>query len=105
MPNKRQALATILLATAAVLAHAQEDAKKEPKTGTNYVPFLSSAMPARGQVRMIFRNICASAFQIRVEARGNIRESGIEAGSPEKPSRAFVLCKTDERCEVAKWQY
>jgi hypothetical protein len=100
--------ATGLLATAAVLAvttaYAQEGAK-DPKTGKGCVTFMSSEMTPQGQVRMNYRNTCANAFQIQVQAGENIRNKSIEAGSPEKPSKAYVTCKSDDRCEVAKWKF
>ncbi len=105
----KHTLAMGLLATAAILAqspaHAADDAKKDPKTGKSCVAFMSYETTSVGQVRMNFRNICASPFQIRVEATGRVREKGIEPGSPEKPSKAFVTCKSDDRCEAAKWQF
>lgn len=97
-----------MLATAAVLAvttaYAQDGAK-DPKSGKSCVTFMSSEMTPQGQVRMNYRNTCANAFQIQVQAGENIRKKSIEAGSPEKPSKAFVTCKSDDRCEVAKWKY
>jgi hypothetical protein len=95
----------MLLAAVTVVAHAEDAPKTEPKTGKNCVTFMSFETTDIGQVRMNFRNICSSPFQIRIEAAARIREKGIEPGSPEKPSRAYVTCKADDRCEVAKWQY
>jgi hypothetical protein len=97
-----------LLTTAAVLAvtsaYAQEGTK-DPKSGKSCVTFMSSELTPQGQVRMNYRNTCANAFQIQVHAGENIRKKSIEAGSPEKPSKAYVTCKSDDRCEVAKWKF
>jgi hypothetical protein len=101
----RQTLAIGLIATAATLAHAGEAAKTEPKTGKHCVIFMSSELTNTGLTRMNYRNICASPFQIRILAGENMRKKGIEPGSPEKPSRAYVTCKPDDRCEMAKWEY
>lgn len=100
--------AIVLLATAAGVAstsaYSQEGAK-DPKSGKSCVTFMSSEMTPQGQVRMNYRNTCANAFQIQVQAGENIRKKSIEAGSPEKPSKAYVTCKSDDRCEVAKWKF
>jgi hypothetical protein len=101
----KQTLATGLLAAAAVLAQAGEAAKTEPKTGKNCVTLMSSELTATGLVRMNYRNICASPFEIRINAGDVIRKRGIDSGSPEKPTRGYVTCKSDDRCEVAKWEY
>jgi hypothetical protein len=97
-----------LLGTAAVFAtppvQAQEGAK-DATSGKKCVIFMSSEMTPQGQMRMNYRNICPNTFQIQVEAGETIRKKSIEAGSPEKPSRAYVTCKPDDRCEVAKWKY
>jgi hypothetical protein len=106
MPTHRQFIAIALLAAAAVVAHAEDASKKDPKTGKNCVTFLSFEAPDdRGRVKVNFRNTCASSFQIQMQVDGKVRENRIEAGSPEKPSRAFITCKSDERCEAAKWDY
>jgi hypothetical protein len=104
MRFQRQIFATAL-AAAAALAHAQEAAKKEPTSGKDCVTFMSSELTNTGLTRLNYRNICTSPFQIRIQAGENLREKAIEPGSPEKPAKAFVTCKPDERCEVAKWRY
>jgi hypothetical protein len=101
----RQIFATAMLGAAAVLTHAEEAAKKEPKSGKDCVTFMSSELTNTGQTRMNYRNICTSPFQIRIQTAENLREKAIEPGSPEKPAKAFVTCKADDRCEVAKWRY
>ena len=105
MRYQGQIIAMALLATAATLAHASEAAKKDPVTGKNCVIFMSSEGTNTGMVRMNYRNTCGSPFQIRVQSRERTREGAIEAGSPDKPSRAQITCKSDEGCEVAKWRY
>lgn len=98
-----------LLAMAAILAHtptrADEAARKEPSSGKNCVSFVSSEFTNTGLLRMNYRNICDGAFQIRLQVGEKIREKSIEAGSPAKPSRAYITCKAEDRCEVAKWSY
>lgn len=100
-----QTLAIALLAATASIAHAGEATKTEPKTGKNCVTFMSSELTQTGLVRMNYRNICASPFQIRIQAGDAIRKKSIEPGSPEKPTRGYVTCRSDDRCEVAKWEY
>jgi hypothetical protein len=74
MPTHKQTLAIVFLAAAAVLAHAEEAAKKDPKTGKNCVTLASSdPTDNRGLVRMNFRNICASPFQIGKVASSRVR--------------------------------
>jgi hypothetical protein len=102
---RKQILAIALLAATAVLAHAGEAAKKDPKTGKSCVTFMSSEGTNTGMVRLNYRNICPSAFQISIQSSEARREGAIEAGSPEKPSKTYITCKSDERCEVAKWGY
>ncbi len=102
--SRKAFIAMVLLTTTATLAHA-EDSAKDPKTGKNCVSYFSSEMTSTGQVQMNFRNICASAFQIHVLASGRTRDKDIEAGSPETPARVSLICKPEERCEAAKWQY
>jgi hypothetical protein len=97
-------LFTIAATFAIAPAHAGE-AAKEPKTGKSCVSFISSELTNVGKVKMNYRNICANPFQIRISSGENTREGTIEAGSPDKPSRAFITCNSDERCEVAKWKY
>jgi hypothetical protein len=104
MRFQRQVLAITVLTTVAILGKAEE-AAKDPKSGKSCVTFMSSEVTISGQTRMNYRNTCASPFQIRIQAAGNTREKGIEPGSPEKPSKAYVTCKADDRCEVAKWRY
>lgn len=98
-----------LLGCAAVLAyvpaHAAQPGQKEPTTGKSCVSFFSADTTEPGRQRLYFRNICASSFQIRIEAGTKVREGTIEAGSPAKPAKAHVTCNADERCDSAKWRY
>lgn len=104
----KHTLATGLMVAAAGLAcapvHAAE-AAKDPKTGKNCVTFMSSELDHIGQTRMNYRNVCASSFEIRILARDNVRRKTIEAGSAEKPSKIYITCKPDDRCEAVKWEY
>jgi hypothetical protein len=54
---------------------------------------------------MNYRNTCASAFEIRIQAAGNTRRKTIEPASPEKASTAYIICTPDDRCESVKWDY
>lgn len=105
----RHTLAAGVLATACLFAlspaHAADDAKRHPQTGKKCVTFIAADQTNVGQTRMIFRNICDSAFEIRIQAGKNPRQKSIEAGSPEKPSTAYITCQGGDRCETAKWVY
>lgn len=103
--KKIPALAISLLAATATLAHAEDTGKKDPKTGKACVSFVSSELSDQGLVRMNFRNTCDSPFRIQIQATAANRQKSIEAGTPEKPAKAYVSCKPDDRCETAKWQY
>jgi hypothetical protein len=97
-----------LVIAAAVLVQApaySADAAKDPKSGKACVTFISSEYTPAGRVQMNYRNTCPTAFQIKIQAGENVRKKGIEAGSAEKPSKAGVLCTSEDRCEVAKWVY
>lgn len=103
---KNQILAVALLATTASLVHAADDtAKKDPKTGKNCVIFISSEPANNAMVRMNFRNTCDTPFEIRISAGQNTRKKSIEAGSSDKPSKAYVTCRASDVCETAKWSY
>ncbi|MEO6080573.1 MAG: hypothetical protein ABIQ86_12435 [Steroidobacteraceae bacterium] len=97
-----------LITAAAALVQAPAytaDAAKDPKSGKACVTLISSEHTSTGRVQMNYRNTCATAFEIKIQAGENVRKKGIEAGSAEKPSKAAVLCTSDDRCEVAKWLY
>jgi hypothetical protein len=97
-----------LVTAAAVLAQATAhaaDAAKDPKSGKACVTFMSSEYTTTGRVQMNYRNTCATAFEIKLQTGDSVKKKGIEAGTPEKPSKATLLCKSEDRCEVAKWVY
>jgi hypothetical protein len=100
---KKQIIAIALLGAIASFAHAED--QKDPQTGKKCVTFMSSELTPTGQIRMQFRNICANPFHVEVQAQSRVRATDIEAGSADKPAKAYVNCKTDERCEAAKWTY
>jgi hypothetical protein len=102
----RQLIAIALLGATAGFSHAQ-DAATDPQSGKKCVTFMSSETTPTGQTRMVFRNTCASPFRVQVQVPlGNrTRETNIEAGTADKPSKAYVNCRADERCEAAKWTY
>lgn len=99
----KQIIAIALLGATASFAHAQE--QTEPESGKKCVTFMSSELTPTGQIRMQFRNICGNPFHVQVQATSRMRSTDIEAGSVEKPAKAYVNCKTDDRCEAAKWSY
>lgn len=104
---KRQFIAIAMLGAVASLAHAQDAGQTDPQSGKKCVTFMSSDLTPTGQVRMQFRNVCANPFHVEVQTSlsNRIRTTNIDAGSADKPAKAYVNCKTDERCEAAKWTY
>jgi hypothetical protein len=102
----KRSLITIALFGATIsLAHAEDAGRKDPKTGKNCVTQLSSETTDTGLLRMYFRNTCDSKFQVQIMASTRTRAGSIDPGTPEKPSKGYVTCKTDDQCEVAKWKY
>jgi hypothetical protein len=99
----KQIIAIALLGATTSFAHAQD--QTEPATGKKCVTFMASELTPTGQIRMQFRNICGNPFHVQVQATNRVRGTDIEAGSVDKPAKAYVNCKTDERCEAAKWSY
>lgn len=102
---KKSLLAIALLGATANLVHAQDAVRKDPKTGKSCVTLLSSELTNTGLMRLNFRNTCDSPFRVEVNTVERTRAGTIEAGTPEKPAKASVTCKTDERCEGAKWTF
>jgi len=100
----KHALAIALLATTS-LVRAEDTGKKDPQTGKDCVTYFSSEAGTAGVVHMNFRNICGSPFQIRVMGSEHTREGTIGPGSPASPSRGYVACSPEDRCEASKWQY
>ncbi len=101
----KKIIAIALLGATASFAYAQDSAQTDPQTGKKCVTFMSSELTPTGQIRMQFRNICANPFHVQVQAASRTRATDIEAGTADKPAKAYVNCKTDERCEAAKWTY
>ena len=102
---KKWTFAIALLAATTTLAHAEDAGKKDPKTGKSCVAFFSSELAENGRLRMNFRNTCDTPFEIRIPVGRNIRKNSIEAGTPEKPAKAYVVCSPNDGCESAKWVY
>jgi hypothetical protein len=102
---KRQFVAIALLGAVATFAHGSDAAKTDPKTGKSCVTFMSAEPVDNALLRMHFRNTCDSPFEIRIPAGQNTRKKSIEAGSSEKPTKAFVTCRSSDGCETAKWIY
>lgn len=102
---KRQLLAIGLLAAAATLVQGAEEAgKTDPESGKQCVAYFSSEQTDLGRVRMHFRNICDSPFQIQIMSE-KVRKGTIEAGTSKKPGKGHVTCRSDDECETAKWTY
>ena len=103
---KKMLTAAALLGAATTAVHADEaTARKDPKTGKSCVTMFSSEPTNTGLTRINFRNTCDSAFRVEIDAAERTRSGSIEAGTPEKPSKASVTCKAEERCEAAKWTF
>lgn len=100
-----QALAAAMLASVAALVCAGEVEVKEPQTGRKCVSLYAFDEMDAGRMRVTFHNICASQFLIRVQALSGVREKAIEPGTPEKPSKTSIICKSGDRCGIGKWQY
>jgi hypothetical protein len=110
MVIKRKLLAIGLLAAMGTLVHAEEAdqagmaGKTDPESGKSCVAFFSSESIDLGRVRMHFRNICDSPFQIQIMTE-KLRKGTIEAGTTRKPGKGYVTCRADDQCETAKWTY
>jgi hypothetical protein len=105
MMFKKSLIAIAVLGAATTVVHAGDAARKDPKTGKNCVTMFSSEPTSTGLTRINFRNTCDSPFRVEIDAVARTRSGSIEAGTPEKPSKASVTCKADERCEAAKWTF
>jgi hypothetical protein len=93
-----------LLGAATTLVHADE-ARKDPKTGKSCVTMFSSELTSTGLTRVNFRNTCDSPFRVEIDTVERTRSGSIEAGTPDKPSKASVTCKAEDRCEASKWKF
>ena len=102
---KKQLIAIGLLVAATTLAHAEEAGKTDPESGKNCVSYFSAEPVDPGLVRMHFRNICDTPFQIAITAGEKTRKGSIKAGAPKKPAKAYVTCRSDDKCETAEWKY
>jgi hypothetical protein len=102
-------LIAIAMLGAAAAVHAadnvQDTARKDPKTGKNCVTLLSSESTPTGRTLVNFRNTCDSPFRVEIDVPERTRTGTIEAGTPEKPAKASVSCRADDRCEAAKWSF
>jgi len=102
---RKSLIAIALLGAATTVVHAEEATRKDPKTGKSCVTMFSSEQTDTGLTRVNFRNTCDSPFRVEIDATERTRSGSIDAGTPEKPSKASVTCKADERCEAAKWTF
>jgi hypothetical protein len=94
------------VATAGGLAQAEEAAgPTHPESGKSCVAYFSAERTDTGRVRMHFRNICNQPFQIRIPVGEKARKGSIEAGTPDKPAKAYVTCRSDDGCETADWTF
>lgn len=105
----RTSLIAIALLGAATMAHAEEStndaARKDPQTGKDCVTLFSSEATTTGRTLVNFRNTCDSPFRVQIDVPEHNRAGTIEAGTPEKPAKASVTCRAEDRCEAAKWTY
>jgi hypothetical protein len=101
--TKGQLIAIGLLAASATLATAEESSKTDPGSGKSCVEYIAAESTNVGLVRMHYRNICATPFDIRIMAE-KPRKASIKAGTPEKPAKAYVTCRSDDHCETAEWK-
>lgn len=77
----------------------------DPASGKPCVAYIASEATNTGLVRMHFRNTCSQAFQIRIPVGEKVRKGRIEAGTPAKPAKAQVTCRSDDVCETADWEF
>ena len=104
MLSKQIAILAALALTAG-LVHAEDTAKTDPKTGKACVTYMSSESTQAGLVQVNFRNTCDSPFRIQIMGAQRTRAGSIESGTPGSPAKGQVICRPDDRCETAKWQY
>ncbi len=103
--NRTSLIAIALLGAAATVVHAGDANRKDPKTGKDCVTQLSSEATGTGRTLVNFRNTCASPFRVEIDVPERTRAGNIEAGTPEKPAKAPVSCRAEDRCEAAKWTF
>ena len=97
--------AAMLLAATTAVAHAVEAPMTDPASGKACVSYFSSEPPTAGLVVMNYRNICSSPFEIRITTGEKVRRGNIKAGTPDKPAKGTVTCRSDDRCETADWEF
>ncbi len=102
---ERQLITVALWAVTAGLAQGADTGKTDPESGKRCVSLLSAERVDGGLMRMNYRNICDSPFQIEIMARNVKRTGSIKAGTPKKPSTGYILCKSADECDVASWKY
>jgi hypothetical protein len=102
---KRQLVCIALLAAAAGLAWGEEAAKTDPESGKSCVSFLAAERTQTGLVLMHYRNICGSPFQIQIKTEKVTRKGTIKAGTPKKPSKTAITCKSADECDRSEWTY
>ena len=103
--HKRMMTAAAVLVAATPLAFAAGNRQKNPETGKDCVSYFSAQTTRTGLVQMNFRNTCDSVFTIEVHGVDRTRESQIKAGTPEDPAKGRVLCRPNDECVAAKWDY
>jgi hypothetical protein len=102
---KRSLITIALLGAATSFVHAEDATQKDPKTGKSCVTMFSSEPTSTGLTRINFRNTCGSPFRVEIDALERTRSGSIEAGTPEKPAKAAVTCRAEDRCEASKWKF
>lgn len=107
--NRTSLIAIALLGAAATAVHAADNAgdttRKDPKTGKDCVTLLSSEATTTGRTLINFRNTCDSPFRVEIDVPEHTRAGTIAPGTPEKPAKASVTCRAEDRCEAAKWTF
>jgi hypothetical protein len=106
---KRQLIAIALLATLGSLALAKEAGKEagktDPESGKSCVTFLAAERTTNGLVKMYYRNICATPFEIQIMTEDATRTGTIKAGTPKKPAKTSIICKSADECDRSDWKY
>lgn len=99
-------IATIaLLAGTTGVALSADASKSDPTSGKSCVSLLSYERTTTGLLLMHYRNTCSSPFEIRITTAEKTRRGTIEAGTPDKPAKGTVTCRSSDACESADWEF
>lgn len=94
----------LLIATTGVV-HASEAPMTDPASGKDCVSYFSSERTNTGLMVMNYRNICGQPFEIRITTEEKTRRGTIKAGSPDKPAKGTVTCRSEDECETSEWKF